>query len=108
MGVVATAADAAEAHAVVAEHRPDVAVLDPRLDGGGVDLCAKLRAISPETKCLVHSTGAHDEGAGLKPNGVRWVVFKQLASDQLIAAIRQLATGPSPAAEGPADDADPG
>lgn len=97
LDIVATAVSAAEVEAVVAEHRPDVVILDPRLQEDGTDLEAGLRTASPHTAYLMHVTGA-DEREQRRDNGDRRdVVLKTLRTDRLITAIRRLgAESPSP------------
>lgn len=105
MQVVATAATADKARAAVTEHRPDVAIVDPHLEGAhGLDLCGQLQAGSPETSCLVHATSVDGHRSG--SDSVAAVVLKQLHSDQLIATIRQLAPDAASTAHQPSDRAD--
>ena len=97
MEVVATAGTADDACRAVAEHGPDVAIVDPRLRIDGADLADLLGAIRPETRCLIHSTGADGGHHGVKPDATTPVVFKQLQPDRLLAAIARLAAPPASA-----------
>ena len=55
--VVATAATAAEAHAAVAAHQPDVVLLDINLpDQSGADACPQLLAARPGLKVIALTT----------------------------------------------------
>ena len=75
----------------------DVAVLDVRLpDGSGVELCRELRDIKPELHCLMLTSFADDEAfdAALTA-GAKGYVLKDVRSNDLVAAIRTVATGTS-------------
>ncbi len=75
----------------------DVAVLDVRLpDGSGVELCRELRDIKPELNCLMLTSFADDEAfdAALTA-GAKGYVLKDVRSNDLVAAIRKVATGDS-------------
>ncbi|CAB4876268.1 unannotated protein [freshwater metagenome] len=82
--------------AAMADH-VDVAVLDVRLpDGSGVELCRELRDIKPELHCLMLTSFADDEAfdAALTA-GAKGYVLKDVRSNDLVAAIRKVATGDS-------------
>ena len=93
--VVAEAADGNEAVAAVAEHRPDVIVMDvrmPELDG-----IAATEAITrdhPGSRVLILTTFDLDEYAfaGLRA-GASGFLLKNAPPDDLIAAIRTVAAG---------------
>src|SRR4030081_2031577 len=53
--VVGLAGDATEAVALAERHRPDVAVLDVRMPGGGVEAAREMRRCSPTTSIIALS-----------------------------------------------------
>jgi DNA-binding NarL/FixJ family response regulator len=93
--VVGEAASAVSALARMPALRPDVAVLDVRLpDGDGVLVCREIRSVLPGTACLM-LTGYSDDWAmvGAIMAGAAGYVNKQSAAQELVAAIRMVATG---------------
>lgn len=93
--IVAEARDGVEAAALVAEHRPDVALLDwkmPRLDG--LQAAAQVKEQVPGVHTLI-LTGAPVEAAALDAldAGVDGFVHKDVSPAGLIHAIRQVAAG---------------
>ena len=60
--VVGEASTGAEALARVPLAKPDVAILDVRLeDGNGIEVCRDLRSAMPELVCLMFTSFADDE-----------------------------------------------
>jgi len=95
--VVAEASDAAEAIHVVAEQRPDVAILDVRLpDRSGLDLCRDIRENHSETKVVILTAAASEAFVreALRV-GACGFVLKEIGSDELIRAVRAAARGES-------------
>jgi DNA-binding NarL/FixJ family response regulator len=95
MQVVGEAADGAEAVALVAEHTPDVVLMDirmPILDG--IDATRQITAASPSTKVLILTTFDLDEYvyAALRA-GASGFLLKDTRPEELLAGIRTLATG---------------
>jgi DNA-binding NarL/FixJ family response regulator len=93
--VVAEAGDGDEALAVIAEHRPDVVLLDlrmPRRDG--IATLDALRERGDETPVLVLTTFDDDELVlrALR-SGAHGYLLKDVTLDQLVGAIRTLADG---------------
>ena len=93
LSVVAAGADADEAVALAAEHRPQVAVVDVRMPGGGGPVaCAGILRVSPETKVIALSAfdrpGPRAEMAAA--GAIRYLV-KGLVADELLAAIVEAA-----------------
>jgi len=93
--VVGTAPDGERAVALAAETRPDIALVDfrmPRL--AGVELIARLRDTSPETKIVVYTADADEAlvrtslGAGASA-----VLLKESPLDDLVRAIETAAAG---------------
>ena len=93
--VVGEASGAAEALEVVRECTPDVAVLDVRLgDGNGIDVCREITSEFDNVKSLILTSFDSDRAivdAGLA--GAAGFVLKQIRSNELIDAIRQVASG---------------
>jgi DNA-binding NarL/FixJ family response regulator len=93
--VVATAADGAAAVRAVAEHRPDVALLDlrmPELDGA--EVTAALAEEAPEVRVLILTTYADDDAIlpALRA-GAAGYLTKDASGEQLVAAIERVAAG---------------
>jgi DNA-binding NarL/FixJ family response regulator len=90
--VVAIAEDAIQAVHLATEHRPDVAVLDVRMPGGGGRHAAReIRIHSPRTQLLAFSayddSGTVDE---LKRLGVREYLVKGVTNAEIVAAVRRV------------------
>jgi DNA-binding NarL/FixJ family response regulator len=77
--------------------RPDVAVLDVRLpDGSGVEVCREIRSALPDTHCLMLTSYADDEALfDAIMAGASGYVLKDIRGNDLVAAIRQVASGKS-------------
>jgi DNA-binding NarL/FixJ family response regulator len=95
--VVGSGADGLQAVALVAEHRPDVLLVDlrmPRCDG--VEATARVRAEYPETEVVVLTTYADDDSllAALKA-GARGFLTKDADAEAIARALRSAATGQS-------------
>lgn len=84
-----------EALTLVAEHQPDLALVDISLQGGnGLDLIKQIRNLNPATRMLVVS--GHDEslyGERALRAGAAGYLNKQESSDKLIVAIRTILSG---------------
>jgi DNA-binding NarL/FixJ family response regulator len=95
MAVVGEAADGAEAVALVAEHSPDVVLMDirmPVLDG--IDATRQITAANPATKVLILTTFDLDEYvyAALRA-GASGFLLKDTRPEELLAGIRTIAAG---------------
>jgi two-component system, NarL family, response regulator DevR len=95
--VVAEASDGAEALLKVAEHVPDVAVLDVQLpDLSGVEVCRSIRQDHPGVRCLMLTSFADDEALDRAVvAGASGYVLKQIRGGELVDAIRKVASGES-------------
>lgn len=95
--VVGEAATGAEALALAASLRPDVAVLDLSLPGdSGLRVAAELRRIAPETHVLILSM--HDNTEYVMESlraGVHGYLLKDAAATELRGAIRAVRRGES-------------
>ena len=102
------ATNAAEALAVAAKVRPDVALVDLFLgDESGAELCERLRAERPEMGVLLMSGAGRLSVAAGRAVGAHGFVSKSWSAGELEAAVRMAARGvtlfePEP----PADAAD--
>lgn len=93
--VVAEAEDGLEAVALVAEHRPNVLVVDVMLPGlTGLGVVRQVAREYPETACVVLSMHANEAYvADALRGGARGYVLKEADSDELVTAIHRAATG---------------
>lgn len=93
--VVAEAADGESALALVAEHQPDLAILDIRMPKiSGVDVARRIKADHPGVRILVLT--AYDDDPyvfALLQAGVDGYILKTADSAQLIRAVRQVVEG---------------
>jgi two-component system, NarL family, response regulator DevR len=95
--VVGEAGTAAEAMTRIPLARPDVAILDVRLDdASGIEVCRDLRSTIPELACLVLTSFEDDEAlVASVMAGASGYVLKQIKSRDLIEDIRRVARGES-------------
>ncbi len=86
--MVAQAATAATSVSEASHHKPDVAVIDADLVvGRDIDLCERIRAVSPQTRCIIHAATAFVSD---NARGEDAVVLKQLRGDGLADTIRNV------------------
>jgi two-component system, NarL family, response regulator DevR len=95
--IVGEAGSAAEAPGRVHAVDPDVAVLDVRLpDGDGVEVCREIRSLHPRTACLMLTSYTDDEALFQAiMAGAAGFVLKQVRGNDLVDAVRRVATGQS-------------
>ncbi|MGE5507678.1 MAG: response regulator transcription factor [Chitinophagales bacterium] len=95
--VVGEAGSAAEALEVVERTRPAVVVMDIRMPGGsGIEATREIASRWPATRVLVLTSYADDEAVlAAIAAGARGYVLKQVGSQGLLDAIRQVAAGGS-------------
>jgi DNA-binding NarL/FixJ family response regulator len=95
--VVAEAGDGQEAVALVAEHQPDVAVLDIQMPGtGGIEATRRIKADFPEVRVLILT--AYDDDPyifALLQAGASGYILKTADSDELVRAVRAVHRGES-------------
>src|SRR5213596_2013010 len=97
MTVVAEAGTVAEAIAQAERTRPDVVVMDVRLqDGSGIEATREIRARRPKTYVLMLTSFADDEAlfASIMA-GASGYVLKQVRGGELVRAIRAVGDGES-------------
>jgi DNA-binding NarL/FixJ family response regulator len=97
ISVVGLAGDGKTALQLVAEHQPDVLILDIHLpDMSGVEVAERVRSAWPEVAVLVIS-GYSDRAyiRQLMKKGIRGYLSKTALSDELVAAVRTVAGGNS-------------
>ncbi|WP_101834435.1 response regulator [Frankia canadensis] len=95
--VVGEAGRADEALRQIMALRPNVAVLDARLeDGSGIEVCRQVRSADPHIACLI-LTSFDDEEALFTAimAGAAGYVLKQIRGTALVDAVRQVAAGKS-------------
>lgn len=93
--VVATATDGAGAAALVAEHRPDVVLMDVRMPGtDGLEGTRRIAAATDRTRVLILTTVERDDVvyAALRA-GASGFLLKSVPREQLWAGIRSVAAG---------------
>jgi DNA-binding NarL/FixJ family response regulator len=93
--VLAEAADVDEAVAAIAQHRPDVVLLDVHLPGGGgAEVMRRSLTTSPDTRYLALSVSdAAEDVIGTIRGGARGYVTKTITGPELVSAIRRVADG---------------
>jgi two-component system response regulator DevR len=95
--VVGEATTAAEALVRIPLAKPDVAILDVRLeDGSGIEVCRDVRSIMPELGCLMLTSFADDEALYASVMaGASGYVLKQIRARDLIEDVKKVAGGSS-------------
>lgn len=92
---VRTAATLADARRLLASQRPDLAVVDVRLDGDdGLTMLSELPSLSPSTKAVVLT--AHPQPAVVKRAralGARAILPKGMDLPELLSALRRVIAG---------------
>lgn len=95
--VVGEAATAAEALTRIPLAKPDVAILDVRLEGGtGIEVCRDARSLMPDLICLMLTSYADDEALYASVMaGAAGYVLKQVKALDLIESVKRVAGGAS-------------
>ncbi|HEX6379714.1 MAG TPA: response regulator transcription factor [Acidimicrobiia bacterium] len=97
MVVAGEAGGVREAVEVAAAVRPEVVIMDVRLeDGSGIEACREIRAQRPETKVVMLTSFADDEAlfASIMA-GASGYVLKQVRGGDLLRSVRTVAKGGS-------------
>jgi len=94
MEVVATAGDASGAVRAAREHRPDLALLDVAMPGGGLEAARQIGSACPSTRVvmLTSSENQDDLSAALKA-GAKGYVLKGIAGRELRAILKSVHRG---------------
>lgn len=95
MTVIGEASSAAETMRFLAKTKPDVAVLDVRLqEGNGIDVCRDIRSTYPEIDCLM-LTSFSDDRAIIDASiaGAAGYVLKQVKGNEIVTSIRKIHAG---------------
>jgi len=94
---VGEAATGAEAMARIPLAKPDVAILDVRLEeGSGIEVCRDIRSAMPELVCLMLTSYADDEAMySAVMAGAAGYVLKQINARDLIDDVKKVADGVS-------------
>jgi DNA-binding NarL/FixJ family response regulator len=93
--VTAEASDGEEAIRLVIKSRPDVVLMDVRMPGtDGIEATRRLATMAPECRIAILTTFEHDEYVfeALRA-GASGFLLKRIPPDDLIAAVRTLASG---------------
>jgi two-component system, NarL family, response regulator DevR len=95
--VVGEASTAAEALNRIPLAKPDVAILDVRLeDGNGIEVCRDIRSILPELVCLMLTSFADDEALySAVMAGAAGYVLKTIKGRDLVGDVKRVAAGQS-------------
>ncbi|MGH3733182.1 MAG: response regulator transcription factor [Acidimicrobiales bacterium] len=95
--VVGEAATATEALLRIPLARPNVAILDVRLEeGSGIEVCRDIRSAHPEIVCLMLTSFADDEALYASVMaGAAGYVLKQIRARALIDDVKKVASGAS-------------
>jgi two-component system, NarL family, response regulator DevR len=95
--VVGEASTAEEALTRIPLAKPDVAILDVRLEkGSGIEVCRDVRSAVPGMACLMLTSFADDEALYASVMaGAAGFVLKQIKARDLIEDVKRVATGAS-------------
>jgi two-component system response regulator DevR len=95
--VVGEAATVEEALTRIPLAKPDVAILDVKLeDGSGIQVCREVRSMMPELACLMLTSFADDEALySAVMAGAAGYVLKAIRSRDLIEDVKKVAGGAS-------------
>jgi two-component system, NarL family, response regulator DevR len=95
--VVAEASDGREAVERARAHRPDIVLMDVRMDGmDGIEACREVRSELPETRVLMLTSFAEEETVvAAVMAGASGYVLKNVARARLLESLRAVARGES-------------
>jgi DNA-binding NarL/FixJ family response regulator len=98
IAIAGEAADAAEAVALAAAVKPEVALMAVKLpDASGVDAAKRIRRVAPATKVLMLTASAsEDDVSDALQAGACGYLLKESSEEEIIAGIRAAVDGHSP------------
>lgn len=93
--IVGTGGSAEDAVRLVADHAPDIMLLDIGMPGGGIEAAREIHAQSPGKTNIIILTGSDDSAdvAAAFQTGVRGYLLKGADSAELLQAIRTVHQG---------------
>jgi two-component system nitrate/nitrite response regulator NarL len=92
--VVATVEDAAGAVRAVRQHKPDIALLDVAMPGGGLDAARQIAAVSPTTRTvMLTSSENEDDLMAAMRAGATGYVLKGVAGRELRTILKTVFAG---------------
>jgi DNA-binding NarL/FixJ family response regulator len=90
--VVATCGSADEAVALAARHRPDLALLDVSMPGGGIAAAGRIAALGLDTRIVMLTVSERDEDVmGALEAGAHGYVLKGVGAAELVDIVRTVA-----------------
>jgi len=96
LSIVGEAEDATTATAVCAKHKPDVALVDLVMPGGGITATRDIRAVSPDTQVvLLTSFDDAQQILAAVQAGALSCLLKDVDADSLADTVRKAARGES-------------
>ncbi len=94
MQVVATAVDASGAVHAAGEHRPDLALLDVAMPGGGLEAARLIGTASPATRVVMLTSSENEDNLVAAMNaGAKGYVLKGIAGRELRAILKSVHGG---------------
>ncbi|WP_170391332.1 response regulator [Ruegeria arenilitoris] len=92
--VLAAGSSADEAVALVAQHQPDIAILDLSMPGGGINATRRIAAMEkpPCIAILTVSENSSDVADALQAGAIGYIV-KGVTASELTASLRSIAAG---------------
>lgn len=92
--VVGEGATASEAITLIAKTRPDVALLDVMIPGGGIEAVRQIAATHPRTRVVMLSVSdAAEHIVGAIQAGASGYICKEISPEHLVEAIRRVHRG---------------
>jgi len=94
--ICASAATGDSAATEAIEHRPDVALLDIRMPGGGIAAARRIAAAAPETRILMFTVSAEsDDVLDALQAGAQGYVLKGASPEEIVDAVHAVHGGAS-------------
>jgi DNA-binding NarL/FixJ family response regulator len=94
LAVVASAGDAAAAVRAIREHKPDIALLDVAMPGGGLEAARQIAAALPATRLVMLTSSENEDDLMAAMNaGARGYVLKGISGRDLRAILKEIHAG---------------